>query len=51
MLKEVDVSDFAVKLKISRCSSPESDFRDEAKRYLDNLKDAAGDAIDTSNLI
>ena len=51
MLKEVDVSDFAVKLKISRCSAPESDFRDEAKRYLDNLRDATGDAIDISNLI
>ena len=50
-MKEVVVSDFAVKLKISRCSAPESDFRDEAKRYLDNLKDAAGDAIDISNLI
>ena len=51
VLKEVDVSDFAVKLKISRCSAPTSDFRDEAKRYLDNLKDAAGDAIDIPNLI
>ena len=51
VLKEVDVSDFAVKLKISRCSAPTSDFRDEAKRYLDNLRDAAGDAIDISNLI
>ena len=51
VLKGVDVSDFAVKLKISRCSTPKSDFRDEAKRYLDNLKDAAGDAIDISNLI
>ena len=51
VLKEVDVSDFAVKLKISRCSAPKSDFRDEAKRYLDNLKDATGDAIDISNLI
>ena len=51
MLKEVDVSDFAVKLKISRCSAPERHFRDEAKRYLDNLKGATGDAIDISNLI
>ena len=51
VLKEVDASDFAVKLKISRCSAPFSNFRDEAKRYLDNLKDAAGDAIDISNLI
>ena len=51
MLKEVDVSDFAVKLMISRCSAPKSDFRDEAKRYLDNLRDATGDAIDISNLI
>ena len=51
VLKQVDVSDFAVKLKISRCSAPETDFRDEAKRYLDNLKAAAGDAIDKSNLI
>ena len=51
VLKEVDVSDFAVKLKISRCSAPKGHFRDEAKRYLDNLKNAAGDAIDISNLI
>ena len=51
MLKEVDVSDFAVKLKISRCSAPKGHFRDEAERYLDNLKDAAGDATDISNLI
>ena len=51
VLKEVDVSDFAVKLKISRCSAPKGHFRDEAKRYLDNLKDAAGDAIDIFNLI
>ena len=51
VLKEVDVSDFAVKLKISRCSAPKSHFRDEAKRYLDNLRNATGDAIDISNLI
>ena len=51
MLKEVDISDFAVKLKISRCSAPNRHFRDEAKRYLDNLKDATGDAINISNLI
>ena len=51
VLKEVNVSDFAVKLKISRCSAPKRHFRDEAKRYLDNLKDAADDAIDISNLI
>ena len=51
VLKEVDVSDFAVKLKISQCSAPKRHFRDEAKRYLDNLKDATGDAIDISNLI
>ena len=51
MLKEVDISDFAVNLKIGRCSASKSDFRDEAKRYLDNLKAAAGDAIDKSNLI
>ena len=51
VLREVDVSDFAVKLKISRCSAPKRDFRDEAKRYLDNLKDVTGDAIDISKLI
>ena len=51
MLKEVDISDFAVNLKIGRCSASKNDFRDEAKRYLDNLKAAAGDAIDKSNLI
>ena len=51
VLKEVDVSDFAVNLKIGRCSVPKRHFRDEAKRYLDNLKAAAGDAIDKSNLI
>ena len=51
VLREIDVSDFAVKLKISRCSAPKRDFRDEAKRYLDNLKDVTGDAIDISNLI
>ena len=49
--KEVDVSDFAVKLKISQYSAPKSDFRDEAKRYLNNLRNATGDAIDISNLI
>ena len=51
MLKEVDISDFAVNLKIGCCSASKSDFRDEAKRHLDNLKAAAGDAIDISNLI
>ena len=51
MLKEVDISDFAVNLKIGCCSESKSDFRDEAKRHLDNLKAAAGDAIDISNLI
>ena len=51
VLKEVDISDFAVNLKIGRCSASNSDFRDETKRYLDNLKAAAGDAIDKSNLI
>ena len=51
VLKEIDVSDFAVKVQISRCLAPESNFRDEAKRYLDNLKDATSDAIDISNLI
>ena len=51
MLKEVDISEFAVKLKISYCSRPEANFRDEAKRYLENLKDATCDDIDISNLI
>ena len=51
VLKEVEVSDFAVKLKVGRCSQPKSDFRDEAKRYLESLKDVTGDAIDISNLI
>ena len=51
VLKEVDVSDFAVKLKISRCSRAEVNFRDEAKRYLEHLEDVTGDDIDISNLI
>ena len=51
VLKEVDVSDFAVKLQISRCSAPKSHFRDEAERYLENLRNATGDAIDISSLI
>ena len=51
VLREVDVSDFTVKLKIGRCSAPKSDFRDEVKRYLDSLRDTRGDAIDISNLI
>ena len=51
VLKEVDVSEFAVKLKIGCSSRPETSFRDEAKRYLENLKDIKGDTIDISNLI
>ena len=51
VLKEVDVSDFAVKLKIGHCSRPKCNFRDEAKRYLENLKEVTGDVIDISNLI
>ena len=51
MLKEVDVSDFAVKLKIGHCSRAEGNFRDEKERYLKTMKDVTGDAIDISNLL
>ena len=51
MLKEVDISDFAVNLRIGRCSASKCDFRDEAKRYLDNLKATAVGAIDKANLV
>ena len=51
VMKEVDVADFAVELKIDQCSRPKSNFRDEANRYLDNLEGVTGDAIDISNLI
>ena len=51
MLEEVDVSDFAVKLKIGRCSRAEDNFRDERDRYLKTQKDVTGDAIDISTLI
>ena len=51
VLREVDVSDFAVKLKIGHCCRPKCNFRDEAKRHLENLKEVTGDVIDISNLI
>ena len=51
MLEEVDVSDFAVKLKIGHCSRAEDNFRDERDRYLKTQKDVTGDAIDISKLI
>ena len=51
VLKEIDVDEFAVQLKISRGSRPEDKFRDETKRYLENLKDWYDNAIDVSNLI
>ena len=50
MLEEVDVSDFAVKLKIGHCSRAEDNFRDERDRYMKTQKDVTGDAIDISNL-
>ena len=51
MLEEVDVSDFAVKLKIGHYSRAEDNFRDERDRYMKTQKDVTGDAIDISNLI
>ena len=51
VLKEIDVDEFAVKLKISRGSPPKVNFREENRQYLESLKDMKGDAIDMSNLI
>ena len=51
MLEEVDVSDFAVKLKIGHFSRAEDNFRDERDRYMKTQKDVTGDAIDISKLI
>ena len=51
MLEEVDVSDFAVKLKIGHCSRAQDNFRDERDRYMKTQKDVTGDAIDISKLI
>ena len=51
VLKEVHVSDFAVQLKIGGCSRPKVNFRDETKRYLEDLVDLGKDAIDIDNLI
>ena len=51
MLEERNVCDFAVKLKISRGSRPKGTFRDEAKRYLENIRNFTDDDIDISNLI
>ena len=51
VLKEVDVSDFAVKLKIGHCSRAEGNFRDERDRYLKIMQYNTGDAIDISKLI
>ena len=51
VLVEKDICDFAVKLKISRGYRSKGTFRDEAKRYLDNVQDFTGDDIDISKLI
>ena len=51
VLRERDVSDFAVKLTIHLDSYTNSTFRDEVRRYLDNLAEVTGDEIEISNLI
>ena len=51
VLKEKDVCEFAVKLKIGCDCRSRGTFQDEAKRYLDNIGDVTGDDIDISTLI
>lgn len=48
---EAEVDKFAVKLTINRDKTPEDTFKNEKKRYFDNLKDLQNDNIDIADLI
>ena len=50
VLKEVDLSDFAVKLKISHELPTTDNFRDERRQHFENLQDVKEDNISISKL-
>ena len=50
-LKEVDITDFAVKLKMRRDLPPKDTFRDEIRRHLDFLRNIASENTELSDLI
>ena len=50
ILKEVNVDDFAVELKICHDKQIESKFTDEMRRYLENLKHYTSNDIEISQL-
>ena len=51
MLKEKDITEFAVELRINHGSRSKGTFRDETRRYLENLTDFTGDSIELSALV
>ena len=51
VLKEVNICDFVVKLKISHYLQSQDTFRDEARRHFENLKSFSDSDIDLSQLL
>ena len=50
-LEEINIDEFAVKLKICYDSPPENTFRDEATRYFESLTCVKGEDIELSQLV
>ena len=50
-MKEVNVNDFAVKLKISETRPAAATFKDETKRYFQHIEGMAGKDIQLSDLV
>ena len=50
-MKEVEINEFVVKVKISDTRQPEDTFKDEARRYFQDLNDMNGKDIELCELI
>jgi len=50
-MEAVDIDDFAVKLKISKTRPAAETFRDETRRYFENLKSMTGKDIELNELL
>ena len=50
-MEAVDIDDFAVKLKISKTRPTAETFRDETRRYFENLKSMTGKDIELNELL
>ena len=50
-LEEVEIDDFAVKLKIRKDIHPVGNFRDEARKYLESFRSVTGEDIEVFKLL